>query len=349
MSTTTPPLDSLIEAQLWEQVEERLLRHPEEAAVTNLHPARGWTKLHWLCSMGSTPGHIIGLVASLHPTALQLPDKQHGDTPLHIACRNSLVSADKVQCLLEHCPPATLLVRNHSGGTALHSASNHNAVLDVLRALIQANPRIVRVTTHQGIHAVSALWHAYIQTIPGHMCVARILLQGSAVPEGHFVRFWEKCEYLALAYRSTTNAAAVLHGLLRCNVPINLFKVALRRDPAYALSADADGNLPLHVLLENRPYRLKEKEAVLALLQAAPQAVLHPNHAGDIPLVIAIRNRIPWHNGVDEIVRCGSGVLQRRDASSRLLPFQLAASIGGRVAVETTYHVLCQQPDLLTS
>jgi hypothetical protein len=356
-------IDLLIESQAWNEVERRLADFPDEAShpLRNGSPSRGWTRLHWLCSMGSTPGRIIELVASLHTEAVALPDKKYGDTPLHIACRNSFTTTDKVQgLLLHHRDPEAILIRNHFGGTALHSASNHNALLGVLQALVQANDRILRVPTFQGVHAVTTLWQAYAQTIPGHMCVARILQTGgcpSTPEESHFERFWDKCTFLATEYFRRSPSCPdhvtdkqqlqkyVLHGLIQSNVPIKLFQVALKRDPTYALVTDAHGNMPMHLLLESRPYRLKEKEAILTLLPVAPQAASHANHQRDVPLVIAIRNRIPWANGV-EVLACPT-VVERRDESSQLLPFQLAASIGGNVSVETTYHLLCMRPDLL--
>jgi len=80
-------------------------------------------------------------------------------------------------------------------------------------------------------------------------------------------RFWSKVEYLAVSYFQQSTASEllsscnnnnnyVLHGLLQCNVPVNLFRVCLKYRPTTALAIDVHGNSPLHVLVENRPYRL---------------------------------------------------------------------------------------------
>jgi hypothetical protein len=362
--TATLALDKLIKHQEWDQVYERLESSPaDEAAQKLILPSHQWTMFHWLCSMGSAPPALIALIASLCPKAIILPDNKYGDTPLHIICRNSQTQATKIKILLQHCPRTNggqdLLIRNQFGGTILHSASNHNARLEALEAIVTAEPKLLRVNTHECIHAVTAMWLSYIQTIPGFMSVARILEGEDISGEGHFGRFWNKVEYLASAYFQQTAACPleksdnddiykyVLHGLIRCNVPINMFRVALKRNPAWALVTDASGNLPLHLLVENRPYRLKEKEAIGALLDAAAQAAGVSNNCGDTALVLGIRNKMPWENGLDKILEAATSVVHLRDAETGLYPFQLSAAVGGKVAVDTTYHLLCTQPDLL--
>jgi hypothetical protein len=134
---------------------------------------------------------------------------------------------------------------------------------------------------------------------------------------------------------------------LQCYVAINFFKVALKRNRLLAQTSDKDGNLPLHRILGDRPFRLKEKEAICDLLQAFPGAALHCNHTGQFPLLIALYNKIPWENGVNELVRVGPRALELRDSLTGLYPFQIAAAVGGRYALETTYHLLRPQPDLL--
>jgi ankyrin repeat protein len=352
-------LDDLIQNHAWGEVIESLAS-PEQAKKLML-PSHHWTKFHWLCSIGAAPTDLISLIASLHPEAITMPDNRSGDTPLHIICRNSQTQSEKINSLLKHCRDIQgegILIRNNFGGTALHSACHHNARLDVLEALVQAEPRIIRVTTHQGVHAVAAMYNAYVQTIPGYMTVGPILEQGEdpAAAASHFQRFWKKVEFLATEYFKQTKACPkdakdhgqfVMHGLIQCNVPLNMFKLALKRNPEWMLAADASGNLPLHLLVENRPYRLKEKEAIVAAIEAAPQTAGIENAAGDTALVLGIRNKTPWENGLDELLKAAAAVVNRRDAVTGLYPFQLAASVGGKAAIDTTYHLLCTKPDLI--
>jgi len=391
---TTALLDRMIENNQWEEAYQVFEANPEESrrifARSSSGSSLGWTKLHWLCSIGSAPPRLLRLVASQNPGAITLTDNRYGDTPLHMACRNSQTSCEKVQILLEQLRVGTsndgdgttgngvgnggtgegVLLRNHFGGTVLHSAANHNATIGVLRLLVECNPRILRVTTHEGIHPITALWHSYVQTIPGCKKVAEILSveDDATAPainaEGHFERFWKKAAFLSTEYFYQSRSAPasrnsirsnsleeeqddryVLHGLLQCNVPINFVKVALRRKCRHV--PDKDGNTPLHRLLEDRPYRLKEKEAVQDFVKSYPEATDQANHDGDVPLFVAIRNKIPYQQGLDALLSANRNVLRRRDGTTGLHPFQMAAATGGRYGLETTYHLLRTQPDLI--
>jgi ankyrin repeat protein len=373
--------------------------------------------------MGATPIRIMELVAVSDPSAIAMPDEdQYGDTCIHIICRNAQTSADKLERLLQilqqhvgnNKEELTFLLqrRNRFGGTALHSAANHNALLKALRLLVAySQGQILRVTTHDGIHAVTALWSAYTQTIPGHMKIVQILQQQrSKDPEKEedddddpnhpsnimFERFWTKVEYLATQYFALSRACPiqgmndhtteysnrpedtdddnadddaarevllrpfVLHGLLQCNVPIQLFQVCLQHRPETIGSVDVHGNTPLHVLLENRPYRLKEREAVESLLSQMKMASsngsshdLEPyfsaNCNKESPLKIALRNKIPFDNAIQLLITACPNALKRRDTNTGLYPFQFAAHVGGGTvaAVDTTFRLLLAQPDLL--
>lgn len=352
---TSDELDALIEEQRWDSAFVRLLANPDEAKKI-ANPSLGWTKLHWLCSIGATPFELLDLVASLYPDAITMPDRRCNDTPLHLVCRQSQTSSKRVKALLAHLKdPDGVLIRNRFGGTSLHSAANHNATIETFRELVRTNSRIVRVATREGVYAVATLWHAYVQTIQGHMCIAHAL-KGDNISSEHFARFWEKAKFLASEYFRRTTACPeeidnrtrfVLHGLIQCNVDISFFKIALKIEPGLAITPNAQGSLPLHILVKDRPYRLKERQAIVAALQAYPRAALIANKAGYTPLLIAIGSKLPWENGLDCIANAALSMIQRRDPLTGLFPFLLAASNGGPMSVSTTYHLLSARPDLL--
>ena len=369
----------LIEANLWDAVYHEFELHPELAREVHNPSRLGWTKLHWLCSMGSAPPALLDLVARANPNAITLADARFGDTCLHIVCRNSQTSSEKVRILLQHLlSKDAVLLRNYFGGTALHSAANHNATLETLQLLVEANPSVLKATTRDGLYALSALWHAYMQTIPGYMTIARLLHDPTSVQDdAPFERFWSKVMYLAtesywytlltapIPYRSNHNSplqssprpirptdatmasGIVLHGLLQCNVVFQFFKVALAKCPSLAGNPDHQGNLPLHRLIQDRPYRLKEREAISVCLRAYPDAATQTNNAGEYPLWMAIHNKIPWHNGIDLLVQTQAHVLNQRDPNTKLVAYQMAASHGGKVAIETCFCLLVAKPDLI--
>lgn len=424
--------DEAIQSQDWDQAEAIFQAHPKTVLCGDRNRNHGYcTKLHWLCSMGATPIRIIELVALSDPSTISIPDDdQYGDTCIHILCRNAQTSAHKVAILLQILKQTVvnndeeelawlLQRRNRFGGTALHSAANHNAVLEALRLLVSySHGRILKVTTHDGIHAVTALWSAYTQTIPGHMKIVQILQRqqqkirhskGSNDEDDDeydpnhpsnvmFERFWTKVEYLATQYFALSQACPikiinknrnkedsnsddgvdtndstsrerylcqfVLHGLLQCNVPIQLFQVCLQHRPLTIWTKDAHGNTPLHVLLENRPYRLKEGEAVKSLLSkmimmasetngsGADHIDQYPvNHNNESPLEIALQNKIPFDSAIHLLITVCPNSLRRRDPKTGLHPFLLAAHVGGGTvaAVDTTFRLLLAQPDLIVT
>ena len=337
----------------WDSVQALCESNPRVAAVVD--PVSGRTPLHMVCSIGSASPAVIAAVVSAAPENVKVMDKVYHDTPLHIVCRNSQKTASKVEIILKHCSHEDILRRNVIGGTCLHSACGHNAVFAVLQHLIHKNPAVLKISTFDGIPPIRGLFFSYTQSIPGVLAVGKILKGVTVSNSGHFERFWAKASFMALEYFKLTTAYCasnmtplssqyVAHGLIHSNAPINLLKVALSRDPGCAEVVDRNGNTPLHLLVERRPYRLKELDAIRCTLKAFPQAAAVANHAGTPPLILAIRNKIPFENAIGEILRADMTVVSRRDVETDLFPFQLAASVGGPEALNTTFQLLTALP-----
>merc|ERR1712194_790330 len=121
----------------------------------------------------------------------------------------------------------------------------------------------------------------------------------------------------------------------------NALKVALKLNPTVASYLDRDGNYPLHQAVIRRPFRVKDKELIQALLQADPTVAAKRNTAGDAPVHVAIRDRMVWEEGLCQLVKIlggingnGNGdVLGLPDPQTGLYPFLLCASFGGTVCV----------------
>lgn len=356
-------LEALIDSQRWEEVRQHLLMQPQ-GFETIVHSSSGWYPLHWLCAIGSTPASLIELAVEAFPGGLTVPDRRYSDTPLHLCCRHSQVTTSRSKALLSHYPSGSkdILARNVLGGTCLHSAVNHNANIEVIKAIVEVNPKIARVRTYEGAHVISALWNSYLQTIQGHMCIARALKghPDDKVSDSHFVRFWDKAEYLALqSFRQSETCPGkvkdtdkdptelMIHALLQCDINVQMYKLALKLYPNGLSARNAHGDLPLHVLIQNRPFRLKERDAILATVAAFPDAAKLPNDQGENPLFIGIRNKVPWENGLDSLVAASPSIIETPDNETGLLPFQVAASVGGNVSVNTTFNLLTIRPDLL--
>lgn len=337
----------------WDNVQFLCESDPKVAAAVD--PVSGRTPLHMVCSIGSASPAVIAAVAAAAPHNIKAVDKVYHDTPLHIVCRNSQKTATKVEIILKHCSPEDIVRRNVIGGTCLHSACGHNAVFAVLQLLTHKNPSVLKISTFDGIPPIRGLFFSYTQSIPGVLAVGKILKGVALTDAGHFDRFWSKACFLALEYFKLTTAYSasdmtpisnkyVAHGLIHSNAPLNLLKVALSRDPSCAKAADKGGNTPLHLLVERRPYRLKELDAIRSTLKAFPGAAAVANHDRNPPLILAIHNKIPFENAIGEILRADMTVVSRHDTETGLFPFQLAASQGGPEALNTTFQLLTALP-----
>jgi hypothetical protein len=338
----------------WDCVRSRCETHPEEMKIVDSKSGR--SILHQLCSTAITPVDLIELVVSTYPEATKIQEKEYDATPLHVLCWGSQRSVRKVEIVLEHMDEESVLLRNKFGGTSLHSACGSHAWLPVIKRIVRKNPSILLQRTSQYNHTgLTALWHCHLQSIPGHLAIARILA-GEEVNEEHFERFWEKVEFLAcesfklspLCPKGEESAKIyLLHGLVHLRAPLNIMKVALKRDPTWAAHADTEDNFPLHHVVIRRPFRVKDIEIIKDLIEAYPQATKMRNSEGHAPIFIAIRDKMAYEEGLGEIVRADTDILASIDKDTGLYPFLLAASEGGRVAVNTTYQLLCAKPHLV--
>jgi ankyrin repeat protein len=358
-----PPDDTifdLIQEGNWEAVSTTITTTPKTASL--IDSVSGQAPLHKICSIGSCSEELIQMVVEAAPTMIRLADKVYHDTPLHIVCRNSQTTSGKIRILLRYATPEDVLKRNVIGGTCLHSACGHNAILDVLEQIVRKNPAVLKISTFDQIPPIRGLFFSYTQSIPGVLAVGRLLKRGRQEKvdneEGHWERFWAKASFLALEYHKLTTAYPtppatitqdhVAHGLIHSSAPLNLLKIAFKLNANCARAVDRHGNTPLHLLVERRPYRLKEREALQSALQAFPEAAGISNRDGHPPLLLAIKNKIPFENGVCDILKSDMTVVSCQDTETHLVPFQLAAAVGGPEALNTTFSLLSALPQELT-
>lgn len=349
-------LNKLIQEMNWTKLRTAVHQFQEE--LKEVDQIRGWTTLHYLCAVPAVPNDIFKDVVELYPEAIKVKGKKWGQMPLHILCWNSQgKSVRKVEMLLKHMSPEDVLTETHFGGSALHCACASNAWLPVMERLIEANEKVVLVKTREYKQtALVSLWLSHLQTIQGHMHVAKIL-RGEEVQESdHFDKFWSKVLLMATtafklspAYFSEAEADIekyVLHGLQYLRAPLRIQQVAIKLHPEWASVAGADGNYPLHNVIIRRPFRIRDIDIIKDLVSAYPEAASKRNSNGKEPIFIALHERIAWDDGVEALVKAQPNILSSIDNQTRLYPFLLAASLGGKVAIETTYQLLCANPHL---
>ena len=97
-----------------------------------------------------------------------------------------------------------------------------------------------------------------------------------------------------------------------------------------------------------------DRDLTEILVDVLPSAVAVKNNDGDYPLHLAIsKGRRTWRTGISSLVKARSQLVHVRDRESGLYPFQLAASVAGRVvdesaATETIFQLLLSCPHILT-
>ena len=362
------------DSDAWDVVRERCQSHPDEMSILDDDSSsqgqmmtKGQSVLHQLCATPNAPDDVLQTVVKAYPQALVTQEAEFGATPLHMLMWTTLRSTSKLKLLLEHMEPQDLLLKNRFSGTALYSACGMNATLETIQLLVQKNPKILLERTRDHSHtSLTALWDSHLQSIPGHMAIARILKgEEDVFAEPHFQRFWSKVEYIAAESFQLSPDCPPIHrinnktdpqprdlvllGLLQLRARINAIKVALKFHPPWASIVDANGNTPLHLIVMRRPYRLKDHvELISELLQVYPQAATLCNKQGDVPLLIGIRDKMAWKDGLSQLVHANpEALLSIQDRETGLYPFLLAASQGGNVAVNTTYELLLLKPDLV--
>ncbi|KAL3944207.1 MAG: hypothetical protein SGBAC_001704 [Bacillariaceae sp.] len=351
----TRTLTDLIEVMDWPKLRTAVHERPEEVKEVHELHGYGWTILHFLCAVPPVPDDIFQSVVDLYPEATTVRGKRWGQTPLHVLCRNSQKSVRKVKILLKHMEPEDLLIGSVVGSSALHCACTSHAWIPVLHELIQANPKIVLTKTYEQDTALVALFESHLRTIQGHLQIVRIL-EGETVEENHFTKFWEKVLLMAItAFKlSPTYSPEMesdiekygLHGLQFLRAPLQLQQVAIKLHPEWVSVSDSEGNYPLHNVVIRRPFRIKDVHLMRDLAIAYPEAASKRNAKGDEPIFIALRERMVWDAGVEALVKAQPEILSSTDRETGLYPFLLAASLDGKVAVETTYQLLCANPHL---
>ena len=89
-----------------------------------------------------------------------------------------------------------------------------------------------------------------------------------------------------------------------------------------------------------------EVDIIKDIVAAYPEAASERNVKGEEPIFIALRERMRWKEGVEVLVKSQPDILVSMDRETGLYPFLLAASLDGKIAVETTYHLLSANPHI---
>lgn len=316
----------------------RLVRNNPELAQY-IDPHSGFGPLHMACGRGSTPLILVEALVEAHPQAVntRTPFRRYFDTPLHIQARNSQASSSKVMALLPH---ADVRMTNRLGHTALHTACGNNAIIDVIRALIDKDQNLLDVEDVNGRSPLHVLWEGYMQSIPGHLTTARILMGREIQLSQSFKRFWAKVELLVSRGRREQDDFQLGHAMVECRAKASMLQLALRLDPDLALHPDEHGNFLLHHMIA---CRWEYFEPLIDLLTMNQESCSACNMNGDTILSLAIKKNLMSY--IPCIIRAAPALVTTLDRETQLYPFQLAASCG--LPLDILYLLFLESPDVI--
>uniref|UniRef100_A0A7S2PB88 Uncharacterized protein n=1 Tax=Leptocylindrus danicus TaxID=163516 RepID=A0A7S2PB88_9STRA len=163
---------------------------------------------------------------------------------------------------------------------------------------------------------------------------------------------------------SISNATTPIHVLLGwCNrgsrhlksreespdVPfvLALLKKLIHERPSCVGIKDFNGNLPIHVAIENNQSH-ENKEVITALLRSRPSMTLVPSGDGKLPLIQAIEHSSCDWTIMEDLINADHRSLRMRDSATKLYPFMFPSTRNDIDHVTVVYKLLKLQPDIFS-
>ena len=320
--TMQQTLFELVEDRRWEEVIDRVQKHPEEASLKN---SEGGTALHE-ATMNDAPLDAIDALLKAYPEATLVQDSD-GWTPLHTSCYFD-ASYETVQRLVE-ANLAAVHVFDEENRLPLHlihevislrwdsevrEALHSEYVTDIRNVLNDED--LLRVRAKAKL-LVKAAYHGSIENpLPGN-------------------KVWRPLHACA--------------GVDRC--PVSLMELATKGNSHLLKESDEDGNLPLHIAAANLKFTDDKRErfnSVAYVVAEYPEAATVRNKKGDLPLHLAVRSGKTWEQGVESILNAYPGAVLERDTKFGLYAFKVAAIVGkgSLESLTTSFHLLRAFPEL---
>jgi len=264
------------------------------------------------------------------PDILRMDEQSHrlGALLSSVLCSSSIErerTAALVLSLLEQCPEAAQY-QDATGRTALHEVvdnSNEGSIQpNMVRLLVQTFPAIVHVRDESGSLPIDILARVALmqeerlrytsKAEKSDPCPASAASSVAAV-KNDLNKLWECSRYLILSPESFDLNIPTPHALLSANAPVSLVEQIIRHHSLAQM--DHEGNLPLHVVADLRRQPAPQTthddddneddeagESSLYLLRKIlrqhPGAASVRNHAGWLPIDLAIASGRRWETGI---------------------------------------------------
>jgi len=318
----------------WKSVIDRVLAHPNEAAV--LGKAHKMTPLHCAC-LRYPPNDAIKALIEASPQSTASQNKE-GETPLHLAAEGA---SEQVQLTLLNAHPEALTTQDKYGDTPCHRAVTLGSSIEVLEQFALIKPEAIDIENNQGITSFMILPKGYEE--------AQSL--SDIVEDGEFWDDWEsamiflRASYSRCHSRPIDEKFMVVQAVAGTRCPRALLKTCVRLYPSQLLSTNSEGRVPLSIASRSKRFKepqinidgmceTAEKESetdssetvVQILLRAEIKAASIADNDGRYPVIHAIENGVEWHEGLQDIVNAYPQCLDEKEPISNLYPFMLAGA-----------------------
>lgn len=335
------PLISILRSQDCDKLDghllTRLVEAYPEALSANVDAVTGNLALHTACQYRlELP--LVSRIQQGFPKAALIPNR-NGDMPLHIECRNGL--GEPIAKILldgEECSKAACH-RNKNGMLPLHLACRGASTCEALQLLLEVYPEGVQLVESQSkgelpLHLISDNENIRVKSV-------MLILEANPRAASMRCSIDKNLPLHCLCQNNTLwgypdfrqNTMDVLQKEPR---PTKLLQEFLAVYPQAASSANAAGDLPLHVLCR---LQSENVEPILYMARYFPDALTHKNADGDLPVHVFFRAL--GQNQLGEHMRHLAGVLDlvaRELHPPKTTPAAMMANNNG----DWPIHVACR-------
>jgi len=354
---------SLVQSYDWAGALSRIASSPDECRAVGV---QGRTPLHVACDHDA-PAILVEALLKACPEASLMVGTSNMN-PLHITCSSQHASVHVVRVLLQSSELSYHMtsMRDVDGDTPLHAACRCGAPIDVLRVLLQANPKAVNERDYEGLTPLLRLWVRYF-VILGDDVIEGV--KGSADLTGDLGDAWKKTELLlrcayigslsgTCARRPNAPIFRAVHAASAIDCPRSVVKIATIVYPKQVEQCDEQGMTPLLIAASAPIYKVRdlsddgymledrvhgddtnndmasveesnstEPSVIDILIRASTKPASIADSHGRLPLHLAIQTGKRWNEGIRAILEAHPDALGQKDITTGLVPFMQAAAV----------------------
>lgn len=284
---TGSDLLALVQNYNWAAVLARVTTHPSEAKMLRSSDEEGGCTPLYVACENDAPAVVIQSLLKAWPEASMAVagDESSSMTPLHVTCSSQRASVHVVRVLLELGRSEQLSIRDADGDLPLHTACRCGASIDIIKALVTANPSAVDQRDQEGLTPLLRLWVRCFVIAGGPQALEQAVASEAGLT-GELGEVWKKTELLlkwshcGAPPRETGSSqfSGILHAASAVECPRVVLKIASLLYPDELDRTDEDGRTPLMIAAQTPVFKDRDlTDGGYALLGD----VVYGNESGD--------------------------------------------------------------------